>query len=466
MVTAKSLESNLYIHSYECVGHMSFGKIKNQQCKFLLNQMLNGRLEVLIRLKMRTEAEGMVTRGCDFDLSGTSNNLKVTVQQPVCYSKNLDLESQEIILECRAERAKIEAAAPANNSITEIVCECTNLPVNIREGFKRLQLHFCNLELDLFPCTLPKGARKHSDSFAHALVRANLVIRSIHGPLNLDLAKKAVWQLELLLSLAQRSWVFVVSQRFRDKDGHLLVSEFSEPAFTYAPSRALIPTHSLQDFIVSAYPKFSNESFREQFNLSAVVDHYVTANSIRSIWPASVGVLIAIETLNSAWKRLNKTITPWQVKSYIDPKQLNVSREMLNEILNIVEHHNPIFKSIPDHDRNKLLEQIENKIRYRSWSPFEQQLRVMLKSLNVDFDESELKDFIKFRDSIVHLGSPVDTVDPAEKQELQINQNTIRSIYGKTLLEKMLLAILEYKGKSDLAEDITEIVFKNDQVGS
>jgi hypothetical protein len=249
-----------------------------------------------------------------------------------------------------------------------------------------------------------------------------------------------------LLSVAQRQHVLLVAQHRHDSQDRWLESKFDEPVFTRRGwPRALIPDESVAEFLTVGYPHLVNKY--QRLELANVIDHYLQALTSRSVWPSSLGIFTAMETLRAAFFRQSTDVEDEKFEFWVVPND-TFKREtgLLNELIGLLGSHFPRFGKLSASERQSLQAQLRNLNR-RSYKT---QLRRMLDQLGVDYDKKELQPLIDVRNRMIHYGTPAPSDVPTADYTRRRSKASRDINDAASLFERSLLAVLGYTGPSEL----------------
>lgn len=292
------------------------------------------------------------------------------------------------------------------------------------------------------------GIEEHSIAYRHAGVSTYLAIRGISRDRVSD-ALNCLRDVANLLSIAFRGFVFVVAEETHDFHSGEVTIKLQEPPFSARGwGRPLVPSESIDEFLVQTYPGYSARE--ERLELSHIVDHYLQALTLRSIWPQSVGIFTAMETLKAAFFRRFSDEANEQYQYWIVPKEdFSNNRAMIKEVIAVLASHFERFANMDKEEKSDLWGQIMGLHR----RPYRTQLTRMLDELGVDYDEAELTPFIRTRNKLIHEGTPVPVDTPLDEYEQKSTEAWKKVRDGISLFERALLASLNYSGPCELYKD-------------
>ena len=250
-----------------------------------------------------------------------------------------------------------------------------------------------------------------------------------------------------LLSFAQRSHVGPVAWHIKDTKGVVSKSRYEEPVFYYSrPSRPLIPIEALAEFVETTIGPY--EKKYQAWNLGEAQDYYLQSLSLQSAWSQSLGFFNALETLKSAFLQQlgNETLELHVLRDQFHKKGI------VNKVVDLLADNFDEFKKLmPDandtvqltNEKEVELQAIKSKIGEISRRAYKPILRKMFQELKVEIPDQTLNDLVNLRNQIIHSGSPNYEKGPW-KDSAQAWQS-VQTFAG--VLEKTILAILEYQGK-------------------
>ena len=325
-----------------------------------------------------------------------------------------------------------------------VTCELTNFQC-ISLAVYPLAVQIAGFLIEIGRLSQEWRIGEHNNAYQYAGIASYLQVGEIPA-VEHDGVLECAHRVAQLLSIAQRRYVFLVAQHKHDIEDRWLESQFNEPVFTRCGwPRALIPDDALAEFLTAAYPSLASKY--QRLELGNVIDHYLQALTLRSVWPSSLGVFTAMETLRAAFFRQSTDIEDRKSEYWVVPDDtFGIEAELLDEFIDLLSNHFPRFGRLSGSERQSLKAQLRNLNR-RSYRT---QLRRMLNQLGVDYDRRELQPFIDMRNRIIHYGTPapsdVPTADYAQR-----TSRASRDINDATsLFERALLAALGYAGPREL----------------
>ena len=291
---------------------------------------------------------------------------------------------------------------------------------------------------------------EHGYIYQHTMVSSQLATVLPSGS-DVNHIERMFNDIAALLAIASREYVFVTAIHHYDAAGKLLVSRYIEPPFqAKGYGHPLVQTQNIADFITTTYPMLlSNYT---TWNFRAATDHYQQAMTMRSAWPMAVCIFTAIESLKKAFEKSGHSTS----QQYQIPKsEFNEDQQLVIDIKAVLADHFPQFNKLAPDDEGYLIQKVRD-LNLKPWT-FREQLTEMLEHLTVAYTESEIKDIIRIRNSIIHTGTPISTsvtpdMFPQEAfAAWEISEATV------ALFETTLLAILGYGGKRTLFNQVANL---------
>jgi len=400
-------------------------------CRIRLDQLVNGCIVVQVRIESVPSNLISWLRQCQaLDFDGIlDSGLHLMVKNIDVADLTRSLAEDVLILDGYVhypgyfdltEQGGVESASRKTS------CEVTNIRLSRQPEPMDVWARQARIQIDRLPdyeATLRLTSNLRT---AAVLCRVTVEIEEDGPEDQLDDVVRALCG---LLTLAQRSLVWPVSQHWENVRGGIARSRYQEPVF-YHPMmlRPLIPAKSLASFVQSSLETYERQY--ETWNLGGARDHYIQALSLRSAWPQSVGFFTALETLKHAFLRQSGKGT----LEYYLPKG-KFKRQNVRKIKEFLRDNFEVFRSLSGDEAGSLSGKIVDLNR-RAYKVI---LQMMLKELNVRVRDDALREIVKLRNQIIHTGAPDYQNDPSEAA-LQASR-----VAG--LVEKiMLLGILHYEG--------------------
>lgn len=328
-------------------------------------------------------------------------------------------------------------------------CNLTNYALYQRR--EEVNFHLNGFDIRLLRQPNENNIGEHAVAYHHASLPTTLVINNISAN-QVEAAINTLQNITSSLSIACRGHVFITATYIVNEENMIFDSKFEEPAFTDRKwSQPLIPSQNIEDFILAVE---ATERSREQnLEIAYIVDHYLQALTIRSIWPQAVGIFTAMETLKAAFfaqednseedGERNIDYVYWVV-----PEDKFTSNDtMVNEILAVLTEHNSRFENLSRDERSSLKDQIKHGLKRRSYRT---QLKRMLNMLEVEYDSSDLQVLIETRNRLIHEGTPVSASTPVDEYHATSRRASEKVKRAIGLFERALLAYLNYDGPKNL----------------
>lgn len=411
----------------------------SQACNFSVARLLNGRLRVEVVTKKDLSPSH---QDGTFEIIGVDEQgLQVTVTGAyfTLHKSNPPREAHLGYARSFTRQAKNELAP--DEPIT-VRCDLVNFGLISSFGPTSVKLNGFNLEIERLHWEDQHEIREHGYAYQHATIQACIRIGDIPF-IKLDEAIECLRNVAQLLSIACRGYVFTVAQHVSQGNDNLHESHFEEPPFTSRHwPRPLIHDKNLVNFLETTYDSLVS-NYRE-YELGNVFDHYFQALTVRSVWPLSLGIFTAMETLKTAYMRRaeNDTSQFW----VIPHEDFKDNHDLLDDFLSVLLKYYPRFSKLTKSEKDSLRSQIQNLNR-RSYRT---QLRTLFSKLDVSYDRQELQSFIDIRNSIIHEGTPVRSDVEESKYMEQMAQGWKRIEKAASLFERTLLAQLGYTGPKEL----------------
>ncbi|MFW6097605.1 MAG: hypothetical protein ACOC9Z_05995 [Chloroflexota bacterium] len=413
------------------------------ECQFALSRLLNGRLRVIVEPEYRFTAF-LQTGHFSFELDGIADNGARVTLGDIHITRQIGPLGRDILLGF-ARKATLRLAKELKRNA--VFCELSNYSLHQRRGPVELSIKGFDITIEQHRRALDQtvAMEEHASAYQHAAIRTYLGIKEISRD-NFQDAISCLHDIVDLQSIAFRGYVFVVGEYVEDFEAGEVTINFQEAPFSSrAWGRPLVPSQSIEEFLVAAHPQCNGRI--EKLELSHIVDHYLQALTLRSIWPRSVGIFTAMETLKSAYFRRNDTEEASKVRYWVPPfETFRNNRKLLSEVVDVLAIHDDKFMGLTQSERDSLRAQIYGLNR-RSYIT---QLRWLLSQLAVEYENTELRLFIDTRNDLIHRGTPVPVDTPLEEFE---DKNTaaweqVRETIS--LFERTLLAFLNYSGPREL----------------
>lgn len=422
-------------------------------CAFTIARLLNGRLQVSVVLDVKLGSSRQLRdwlRRCEpFRIEGADGDGNPILAADIHFTRVV-LGPQETLVGYAhsCDRVNGREQQPNADTIT-IACELG--------GFRCTSPTVCPFAFQIQGLSLEIGrlgrnwrVDEHSNAYKHMRITSYLQVREVPA-VEEHRALESVRGMLQLLSIAQRRYVLSTAQHKYRTDEQWLESQFHEPAFTSRGwPRPLIPVESLESFLTAAYPNLTAKY--QSLELGNVIDHYLQALTLRSVWPSSLGVFTAMETLRAAFFRQSTDIKDREFQYWIVPGDTS-SREpwllpgtVVEDLFRVLKSHCSRFDGLRRPERQSLRAQLRGLNR-RSYKT---QLRRMLNQFGVEYAEKELQPFIDIRNRIIHYGTPA----PATTSVTHYRQRATRASQhisnATSLFERTLLAALGYEGPREL----------------
>lgn len=410
------------------------------QCDIWLAQLLNGR--VVLRVwnieKKPANVRRWLERCEPFGLIGTLNDGRSLTVRNIHFTQSVFSfdQGERWTLEGFVYRpgfAEIANPDGLGMSFQRVTCEVTNLFLGRSVTPIEANIGKAQIRLDRLP--YDNDNRQRMEALRSAGILSSISIELLEQASE-DQLDDLVHALCFVLTLAQRSPVSCVAQHWQEANGIIARSRYQEPVFYYPTAfRPLIPAESLATFVQETLENLKRQG--ESWDLGHAIDHYVQAMSLRSVWSQAVGFFTALETLKNAFLR-----EPGKDKlGYLVPPGKFKEKEIVNEVIELLDERLAIFKDLPDEDRQALEESLKSKVGSLNGRAYKLVLRDMFRELEVPVDDSELKRLVKLRNEIIHRGSPDYRKSPWKTP----SEASTWAARFAGLVERTILAILGYR---------------------
>ena len=349
-----------------------------------LVQLFNGRIWFEISTQERNDTfSPFKIRSCEF--AGTLDDGRVlTVKGIEDFGRKFSPFGNDLVMSGFLPVGYFEIAQPEHPeepSFRKIYCDLTNLPLDGR-GPIQVASKQAQIQLEQLP------DYEHVLQLMKALRIGGVLCRigiTFSKPVTERRREEFTRDLCDLLSLAERSYVWCVSQHWENADGVIVRSRYEEPKFHYSKfPRSLISTGNLTLFIQDTIDNY--EMQRSTWKLFWALDYYLQTMSLNSAWSQALGFFTALETLKQA---------------FLDQSG---------------RKERPAYKII---------------------------LKEMFRELKMEVGDDELKQLVELRNQIIHTGSP----DFAKGPWNDATSAFRRACEFGGLVERTILTILKYQGK-------------------
>jgi len=400
-------------------------------CRIRLDQLVNGCIVVQVRIENVPSNLSSWLRQCQsLDFDGTlDSGLHLMVKNIDVADLTRSLAEDVLILDGYVyypgyfdltEQGGVESASRKTS------CEVTNIRLSRQPEPIDVWARQARIQIDRLP-----------DYEATLRLTSNLRTAAVLGRVTVELEEDGpedqlddvVRALCGLLTLAQRSLVWPVSQHWENVRGGIARSRYQEPVF-YHPMmlRPLIPANTLAGFIKDCLEIYSSHC--ESWNLPVAQDYYVQAMSIHSAWPQSIGFFTALETLKHAFLRQHEKDN---LEYYMSGRKFK--KETDSQIKKLLRKNFEEFRNLSDDEKGSL----SGKIGALNRRAYKVILRRMFEELNVSVDEDDLRDLVNLRNQIIHTGEP--------NRQNDSSGAALQAARVAGLVEKIvLLGILHYEG--------------------
>jgi hypothetical protein len=434
------------LQRFEGTGRLRCEHGNTWNCVFSITRLLNGRLQVSVVPDVEYSSSkawnNWLSRCEPFAVEGTDEHgFHISASNIHFTRTKYSFHDFRKTLIGYAQSAARRPNRESYSSPVTIKCELANLRFTSLISPLALQIEDFAVEIGHLGWQSQGEIEEHSNAYQHATISAYLRIQEVPEE-EQDRAIECLQGITELLSVARRGHVFLVARHRYEMEGQWLDSQFAEPYFTVRGwPRALIPDDDLGDFLTTAYPRLATEY--QNLELGNVIDHYLQALTLRSVWPLSLGIFTAMETLKAAFFRQteNAAVKFWVVP----PGSFESKREMFNELIDVLCNHFPRFCGLRRGERDSLKAQLKGLNR-RSYKT---QLQMMLDQLGVSYDKNELQAFINIRNLIIHEGTPVESDIPIADYWDRTSRAWKQIESAASLFERALLAVLGYMGPSE-----------------
>lgn len=415
-------------------------------CDFTIIRLLNGRLQVRavpdVKHGSSQRWNEWLTRCEPFALEGQDDTGIQLSAETIRFTRtNLSLADFRHTLVGYAQSATRRRGKEPGGGPVAIKCELSNFRVGSIIYPVKIQIDDYSLEVGRL--TWPGWAEidEHSNAYQHATISSYVLIEDISVE-EQDKAIECLHRIGSLLSIAGRGHVFCAARHRFDAEERWSDSQFSEPVFTARGwLRPLIPARALGEFLTAAYPHLSTRY--QSLELGGVIDHYLQALTLHSVWPLSLGIFTAMETLKAAFLRPAEKS---EAQFWIVPADFDANKSALDDLIAVLASHFRGFDNLSSAEK----ESLKVQLRALNRRSYKYQLQIMLDQLGVSYSRKELQAFIDIRNRIIHQGVPIPGDIPADEYEHGTTQGWRRIQAAASLFERALLAVLSYTGLCEL----------------
>lgn len=427
-------------------GHLRCQHGRCWDSEFEIIRLLNGRLQIRavpdVKHSSSTSWNEWLKRCEPFALEGEDGNgVQISAEDVAFTRTNLSLpDFRNTLIGYAQSVVRGQDREPDTGSVT-IECELSNFRTNSCIYPVTIQVEEYGVDIGRRSWLKWGEIAEHSNAYRHATISAYLRIQN--APIaEEERALECLHGIASLLSIAGRGHVFLAAHHRFDEEKQWLNSRFAEPVYTARGwLRPLIPAEALGDFLTTAYPhlvaKYRN------LELGNVIDHYLQALTLYSVWPLSLGVFTAMETLKAAFFR---QAGDEEAQFWVPPADFEADEGVLGDLISVLSDHFPRFFDLSSGERQSLKAQLKGLNR-RS---YKHQLQTMLDQLGVSYSRKELQPFIQIRNRIIHQGVPVQSGVPIDDYERGTSRGWQRVQAAASLFERALLAVLGYSGRCEL----------------
>lgn len=427
-------------------GHLRCQHGNTWDSEFDIIRLLNGRLQIRavpnVKHSSSTGWNEWLKRCEPFTLEGEDGNGVQISAEGIAFTRtNLSLHDfRNTLIGYAQSVARGQDREPGTGLVT-IDCDLSNFRASSRTYPITIQVEEYDVEIGRRGWTSWGEIAEHSNAYRHATIAAYVRIRNV--PIAEEAgALECLRGLASLLSVAGRGHVFLAAHHRFDEEKQWLNSRFAEPVFTARGwLRPLIPAEALGDFLTAGYPHFA-AGFRN-LELGNVIDHYLQALTLYSVWPLSLGVFTAMEALKAAFFRQAGN---GEAQFWVPPVDFEAGEGVLDELISVLGDRFPRFVHLSSGERQSLKAQLRGLNR----RPYKYQLQTVLDQLGVEYSRKELQPFINIRNRIIHEGVPIQSNVPIDDYERGTSRGWQRIQAAASLFERALLAVLGYTGPCEL----------------
>lgn len=411
---------------------------------FVLSRLLNGRLRFIFKLQDWRKSSDRFVNLYPLEFEGVAEDDSVISVMGIHFNMRYG-SIPHWICTGYAHNAtrRIEKVADT----VSVRCDLTNY--SLHQRMREVQFQLAGFDISIERLGRGKkgsGIEEHAVAYHHAALSTCLKIENIPLSKAQD-AVDCLQEIATLLSIACRGHVFITARHIWNQEKGKFDSLFEEPAFLDRRwGRPLIPTDHIEDFLIAAFP--ADKDRVEKLELAFMTDHYLQGLTIRSIWPQSVSIFTAMETLKTAFfnqnnNNENATYHYW----IVPPEDFESNVAMVNEILEVLTKHFSRFGQLTNDERRSLKDQIRHSLKRRSYKT---QLKRMLDLLSIDYTSNELQFFVNTRNRLIHEGTPVPASTSLDEYYEKSNTALVNVKRATSLFEQSLLAYLSYQGPREL----------------
>ncbi len=329
-----------------------------------------------------------------------------------------------------------------NKRISEYVdieVSLTNFRCKLRKSIEfELNGFKCKLEKKSLPEKNQKLA--HARNYHHPIVESTLRVNAVKVS-EIEQLEKFIDDVILQLSIVSRGSCFITTICIIDGEEKLYHKmNTPELPYKYSSLENLIHDEHIPQFLNQTLTPLQNKS--TDWKIVYICDYYFHSLSLSLLWPMSLGILTALESLKDSFYENNPDEEEYgrnrmagKISTAQVTKMSGAVRDYVIEQICKQNEKLPSGKKIAISDAEKadFKAQIKGLIQRPS---YKSQLVRMFEQLGVNFDLKNVEDIIRVRNRIIHTG-----YYDAEG----FGWREIRNAIG--LVEKALLCLLEYTGE-------------------
>jgi hypothetical protein len=410
---------------------------------FVLIRLLNGRLRFVFNPQDERDSDRF-SKLHDLEFSGVAEDESEILVKGIHFTRSFANFSYHINVGYASSATRHIKKGTDTDTIS-IRCDLTNYSLNQRIEDVQFKLGGFDINIERLNWgEKSSGIQEHASAYQHATLSTCLEIKDI--PLSkAEVAIDCLEEISELLSIACRGHVFIVARHIWNQGTGKLDSYFKEPPFSDRMwGRPLIPSSAIEDFIMAAY--LADKDRVRKLELVYATDHYLQALTLRSLWPQSVGIFTAMESLKVAFFNQNRNEENTAYSYWVVPEDFEANKDIIKVLVNVLAKEFPRFATLTQNERQSLESQIVGLNR-RSYKT---QLKRMLALLGVEYEPSELQFFVNTRNRLIHEGASVAASTPLNEYDEKMEAALQHIENAVSLFERALLAFLNYSGPHEL----------------
>jgi hypothetical protein len=308
---------------------------------FVLSRLLNGKLRFVFKPQDWINSSKFKNRH-DLEFDGVADEYSISARG-IHFTRGF-LDELPGIWVGFAQSATRRIDVDANT--VSVRCDLTNYSLNRPDKI--------DLQLDGFAINITRlgwgtnkdnGIKEHATAYRHAYLSSCLTIENI--PLSkTDQAIDCLDEVAALLSIACRGHAHIAARHIWNYEKGKFDSLYEEPPFPVIKWLSpLISSENIKDFLMAAYPMQRDRV--QKLELAFITDHYLQALTLRLVWPISVGIFTAMDSLvtvffNQNMDEENESYQYWVVS----PEKFESNKKMVKEVIEVFANHFSRFKNL------------------------------------------------------------------------------------------------------------------------